>query len=289
MESNFYSSQTTLGRTGIKGDSAFVDRVSRLVGSRLAERRTQLQHEATAITSAAAVRSSVMSSSHVLLLQRLYARELEVRGIVVWESIVRVHKTLGIGVVEGTNGDFKLMFSDYLSSIHSELAAHLSEAASRFGGGMKVDLFEPHELVSRKHEVEIDLYFDSLHFSTTSGERVVSNYNFYGNVGAFQTGAQSVANVVQNLAAEEREALESAVRQVADALASATSLPERQRIELAEIAADCRQQLQNASPNNTKLLTLFNVLATAVQGIASAQPAYLTFKLALLPLGVTLP
>lgn len=270
-------------------DSPFVDRVSRLVESRIAERRAQLPYETAAITSAAAAHGSVMSSSHVLQLQRLYARELEVRAIVVWESIVRVHKTLGSSVLEGTSDEFKRMFSEHLNSIHSELADHLAVAASRFGGGMKVDLFECHELVRRKHDVEIDLYFDSLRLSKPTGSPVETNYNFYGNVGAFQTGAQSVANVVQSLAPAEREALDSAVRQVADALASATSLPERQRTELAEIAADCRQQLQDTSPNNTKLLTMFNVLATAVQGIASAQPAYLALKLALLPLGVTLP
>lgn len=278
-----------VGRTDTMSDSPFVDRVSRLIESRIAERRAQLPYEAAAITSAAAAHGSIRSGSHVLQLQRLYARELEVRAIVVWESIVRVHKTLGFRVLEGTSDEFKQMFSEHLSSIHSELAAHLAEAASRFGGGMKVDLSESHELVRRKHEVEIDLYFDSLGLSKPTGEPVATNYNFYGNVGAFQTGAQSVANVVQNLATAEREALDSAVQQVADALASATSLPERQRTELAEIAADCRLQLQNTTPNNTKLLTMFNVLATAVQGIASAQPAYLALKLALLPLGVTLP
>ena len=172
------------------------------------------------------------------------------------------------------------MFTNYLASNHTELAAQLAEGAARFGGGMKVDLAEGYASAQRKHTVEIDLYFDSLASTVASGASVSANYNFYGNIGSFQTGPNSVANVVQNLAATDRDALDAALRQVAEALTAATSLPDKQRTELTEIAVECQTLMESPSPNNTKLLTMFNVLATAVQSIASAQPAYQALKLA---------
>jgi hypothetical protein len=270
-------------------DSTFSDRVARLLDVRIAERRAQILHEAAAITSRMATRGVVQSSIHVLELQGLYSRELEIRSVIGWETLVRVHRTLGPLAAQETRESFRSLFADHLVVNHRELSSHLAESATRFGGRMKVDLQESYDLVLRKHQVEIDLYFDSLASASATGAAVSTNYNFYGNVGAVQTGPQSVANVVQSLGATDREALEAALRQVVEALAAAPSLVETQRTDLLDIARECEQQLKSPSPNNTKLLTMFNVLATTVQGIASAQPAYQALKLALLPLGITLP
>jgi hypothetical protein len=270
-------------------DSTFSDRVARLAEIRLAERRAQIPHETAAIAARMATRGLVQSSAHVFALQGLYARELEVRAIIVWETLVRVHRTLGSIALQESRESFRTRFNEYLASVHRELSAQLSEGASRFGSGMKVDLIEAYQLVLGKHDVEIDLYFDSLASANATGVATSMSYNFYGNVGAVQTGAQSVANVVQSLGTSDREALDAALRQVAEALNAAPRLAEAQRSDLLEIARECEQQLKSPTPNNTKLLTMFNVLATAVQGIASAQPAYQALKLALLPLGITLP
>lgn len=118
---------------------------------------------------------------------------------------------------------------------------------------------------------------------------MTQNYNFYGAVGSVQTGANATANVVQNLGADDRASLLSAIQQVRDALSNSPSVGEQQRSELLEIADECASQMTASAPNNTKLLTMFNVLGTAIQSIASAQPAYQALKGAILPLGITLP
>lgn len=118
---------------------------------------------------------------------------------------------------------------------------------------------------------------------------VVNNFNIQGNVGSVQTGANAVANVVQNLGTDERTALVSALQQVKEAIGIAPSLPEPQRRELLEIAHECSSQLESESPNDTQLLNMFNILGTTIQSIAGVQPAYQVLKTALLAVGITLP
>jgi hypothetical protein len=139
-----------------------------------------------------------------------------------------------------------------------------------------------------KHEIEIDLYVDSLCGTDGANGMSSQTYNFYGNIGAVQTGAHAIANTVQSLGSEDRTALVEALTKVQEALA-ASVMHEQQKSELLEISNEAQMQIASSSPNNTKLMSIFNVLATSVQAISSAQPAYQALKLALLPLGITLP
>ena len=141
----------------------------------------------------------------------------------------------------------------------------------------------------RKHDVEIDLYVDSLKISAEEQPSAMAHsYHFYGTVGTVQTGAGATANVVQNLAAEDKQALLRALDQIKDAISSSQALL-AQREELIEIAEECITLMQAPQPNDSKLRAMFDVLATSVQAVASAQPAYQALKAALLPLGIMLP
>jgi hypothetical protein len=173
----------------------------------------------------------------------------------------------------------------------AELSASLEERVKRSQLNMSVSLTDALRASLAKHEVEIDLYVDSL-TNSQAGEGkhpMTQNYNFYGAVGSVQTGANSVANTVQNLGGDDRAALTAALQQVREAVVVAPAVGEQQRRELIEIADDCATQMASESPNNTRLLTMFNVLGTAIQSIASAQPAYQALKVALVPLGISLP
>lgn len=115
------------------------------------------------------------------------------------------------------------------------------------------------------------------------------NYNFYGNVGSVQTGANAIANVVQNLSVDERASLAAALQQFKEAIGIAPSLTEPERQKLLEIAQECTSEIGSDSPNDTKLFNMFMILGTAIQSIASAQPAYQVLKTAFLAFGITLP
>ena len=132
--------------------------------------------------------------------------------------------------------------------------------------------------------------FDSLSTPQVQGATPMTHINnFYGNVGSVQTGANAVANVVQNLDANERTSLATALQQFKEAIGIEPSLTESQRRELLEITQRCTSQIGSESPNDTKLLDMFNVLGITIQSIASAQPAYQALKTTFLALGITLP
>lgn len=116
-----------------------------------------------------------------------------------------------------------------------------------------------------------------------------STYNFFGSVGSVQTGTGAVAKFVQNLNGYEMQALVDAVHQIRSAVTSAIEMTEQQRCDLRDVADECEQLVQSDSPNNTKLMAMFTLLAGSVQAIPSAQPAYQALRAALVPLGITLP
>lgn len=272
-------------------DAALQARFEKLLEARIAERRKQFPLELGQIEAQAAARGMFHSSARLLQLQQAHERELEIRAILTWESLVRVHRTFGSPMSDTLREDLKAEMSGRISECSSELNWSLTARVQKTQINMTFSLDEARLAVAAKHDIEIDLYVDSLTTNSTQQGTVpmAQHYNFYGNVGSVQTGANSVANVVQNLGIDDRASLSSAIQQVKEALSVAPSIEDTQRRELIEIAEECATQIAAESPNNTKLLTMFNVLGTAIQSIASAQPAYLALKVALLPLGITLP
>lgn len=114
-------------------------------------------------------------------------------------------------------------------------------------------------------------------------------FHNYGTVGSVQTGANTVANLVQNLGADGRASLSSALQQFKEAITNETSLAESERQKLLEFAQECTAEISSESPNNTKLLQIFNVLGTTIQSLASAPAAYLVLKTSFLVFGISLP
>jgi hypothetical protein len=271
-------------------DSTFVDRFDRLIAVRLTERQKQFHQESRKLAADLSAKGTLRSSVHVFFSQQLHERELEARAILSWETLVRVHRIFGSHPSPSLCQDFKTLLGARLESDYQEL--NESQGKVQTSAGMlqtHPSLLEAKNHTWAKHDVEIDLYIDTL--QGTDGPAEMTNsptYNFYGNVGAVQTGAHAIANTVQNLGGEDRKALAEALTKVHEALA-ASSIHEQQKSELIELATEAQAQLASSSPNNTKLMSIFNVLATSVQAVSSAQPAYQALKAALLPLGVTLP
>lgn len=115
------------------------------------------------------------------------------------------------------------------------------------------------------------------------------NCNFHGNVGSVQTGANAVANVVQNLGANGRASLSTALQQFKEAIEIEPSLTESERQKLLEITQECTSEISSEFPDDTKLLQIYNVLGTTLQSLASAPDAYLVLKASFLVFGIVLP
>lgn len=266
-----------------------IEKTKRLAEVGFTERRRQLPLELAAIDSRAAAAGAYHSGSRLLQIHHVLARELDVRAILAWRSIVRVHQTLGIPAAEGLATDLKQLFSEFLGSIRTELDVIRIDKLTEPTLRDQLTLDEACEDSRRKHDVEIDLYIDSLKSSANARPSAMPHsYHFYGTVGTVQTGPGATANVVQNLAAEDKQALLGALDQIKDAISSSQALLAQQQ-ELMEIAEECATLIQAPQPNNSKLRAMFDVLATSVQTVASAQPAYQALRAALVPLGIMLP
>ena len=158
-------------------------------------------------------------------------------------------------------------------------------SAKGFGPGQQFDLGRAVRQAQRSAELEIDLYLDGL----MTAENEKAQLHFHGPVGAVQTGSHARADVLQNISAEDRGALTHALTALREAIENAQELQDGQRMELIEVAAECEQMSLTGIGNNTKLRGMLNVLATTIQTIGSAQPAYAALKLAVAPLGILLP
>jgi hypothetical protein len=209
-----------------------------------------------------------------------------------WQCLVRAYQILGAPTSADLRTDLKNELNIYITQASNELKGSLAKgllSVSRSGDfsakGSSV-IQEAIHHSEQKHDIEIKLYVDSLDRRSTLVTGTSTQYNFYGNVGAVQTGDSSTANIVQNLGDGDKSALLEALALTRDAITAAAELPDIKRRELVEITKECEGAIKCGEPNNTKLLTLFNVLALTVQSLASAQPAYDALKTALLPLGV---
>lgn len=271
-------------------DSVIKDRLQKLYEINIIERRKLFPLEIKQIDHTASERGMFQSSVRILQIHQAHEHELGIRSMLAWQSLYRVHQIFGAPTNTNLREDFKLELNELILKIFNELNDSYKTYIHNSSFGVKNSLDEAHSIAISKHDIEIDLYIDSISANITQDTKsMTQNYNFYGSIGAVQTSTGATANVVQNLNVVDKVALEESLKQVKLALEATQTVEKLQKNELIEIAQDCINTINTNTPNNTKLLTMFNVLGTSIQSIASAQPAYQALKIAVLPLGINLP
>ena len=119
--------------------------------------------------------------------------------------------------------------------------------------------------------------------------KTINTYERLVLIAIIFSDAEAEANIVQNLGQDDRSAIEQALALARDAIASAEEIAEEKRHELVEIVDEATNELGRENPNSTKLQSLLATVASTIQTLASAQPAYQALKGALIPLGIMLP
>lgn len=268
-----------------------VERTNRLIEVRIAEREQQLPSEIEQIKLQAGQSGNYNSGIMMLLIHGACSRELEIRSIIVWESLVRVHKTLGAIPNDSLPSDLKEFVHSKILEIQKKLEDVFQDELKNFSGSRPtLDKIYNHTI--QKHDVEIDIYCDSLvqEYDKKGTKTPISQeYNFYGSVGVVQSGANAVANDIKNMGSEDQEVLLNTLKLVSESLVTIKALSISQNEELKQIIDECVREIRCGKPNNTKLRTLLTTVATSIQIIASAQPAYQAMKAALVPMGIMLP
>jgi hypothetical protein len=266
------------------------ERTSKLIVSQYAEREEPLGNDLARAKADFSMHNAFHSSHMQLALQRIIARELEIRAMLAWESIVRVFETLGSKVTDTLKDDLQKELFKYVDDQYSVLSKQLNKEISLIDKHSKRSLAEILKQIKNKHEVEIELYVDSLLERAKLGlQPSAPVYNYYAPVGIVQTGPYASAHIIQNLGSTDKEALLSALSMVRDTLDGIRDISEPHRKELTQIVEESVIEIQSRQPNNTKLESMLSTLAVTIQTIASAGQVYQTLKSALMPLGIAFP
>jgi hypothetical protein len=268
------------------------DRFSRLHQTLMTERGRQFSEHLRQIKNEAVSRGNAAGGAHFSAAKKAHEQELGTRASLAWQSLHRAHQTSGSPLSDDLIESLKAELHQSINALSTELNESLQVYVARLPnfakpGGYNLDAMRRHWI--SKTDLEIEIYGDSLMNKKGSHEGGAAQYYFFGAVGAVQTGANAQASIIQNLDGSDKNALLEAIRLARDAIQAASDFDSRKQEELLQVAGDCTKELSSDNPNSTRLLTMLSVLASSIQTVASAQPAYQALKTALLPLGITLP
>lgn len=249
----------------------FLDRYQRLVDSERVARKPSLSREIGKERAVAAKHG--MSGHHLLHLAEIHRNEITIRAALCWKAAVRILRDTSFGTDGDLRADLKELIKASMTTDFSELVESLSKYVPEKYTSAGTDISAKFDEVLFRHEVEIDLFVDAR--SKAAPDTLGQNhYNFYGNVGAVQSGAYANATVTLTIGASEKTKLLDAIAGVEAALQQADQTEIGNRTELLEIASECKNVLGAPEPNRTKLAIYLDTLAASIQGIASAGPAY---------------
>jgi len=230
------------------------------------------------------------------IVQRVYelcSRDVEIRTLLIWQTLVRVLSQVGVRYSDDLATDLKQEIRKYLSSILDYPNDCLQKIVQQIGIGIATSLSDVREQAFMKVDAEIDLFVLSLLRQTEAREGKTESsgqiFNFYSPIGAIQTGPSATANVVMNLSHLDREALREALERVKEGLSIVEDLPGHPKEEVLDLVEEAKTEVGKPRPNGMRLGSVLMAVGTAIQTVGSLQPAYQALKAALLPLGIPLP
>lgn len=217
---------------------------------------------------------------------KAYQEELRARAEIAWRNLHRAHRSFGAPVNDTLSDDLLSAFRAELDLVYGELEQTFQAELARAPDRLKLHIRGAYDQELLRHETEIEHYVIALRENAKVGAATPAVYYFYGNVGAFQTGAGATANVVQYISTENRESLTAALDFVKATLAKAQDLTEKDKGELIELADDAIAEVGKETPNTRRLFAGLQGLAATLQGIASAQPAWEALRAAAAAIGL---
>ena len=275
-------------------DNKITDLVDRMTRVQFNERQGQLQRDIALAQSQMVARGLGRSGAIVQRVYELCSRDVEIRTLLIWQTLVRVLSQVGVRYSDDLAADLKQEIRKYLSSILEHPNDCLQKIVQQIGIGMATPLLsDAREQAFMKVDAEIDLFVLSLLRQTEAREGKTESsgqiFNFYSPIGAIQTGPSATANVVMNLSHLDREALREALERVKEGLSIVEDLPGHPKEEVLDLVEEAKTEVGKPRPNGMRLGSVLMAVGTAIQTVGSLQPAYQALKAALLPLGIPLP
>lgn len=226
-----------------------------------------------------------------LYIMELYVREVGARAHAIWKNLHRAHSSFGSQIADALRVDlveaFRADFDSAMAQLWPRFEADMNGAPQSAKDPSWVDqLTVARHREAERCEAQIEHYVASLEAARARGAPAATSYVFQGSVGAVLTGPGAVANIIQNINPEQRDAMLEALQLVTQAISAAPEYEGRSRRELTELADEAAGELRKESPNTLRLSLTLQTLAAAVQGIASAPGAYQALRAAAVAIGI---
>lgn len=154
-------------------DDKILERARRLIETRFQERRKILPKEILKIKEEMNFRNALYSGATLQKIHAACAQEVDMRSKVVWDSLKRVHRIIGLPVTDTLASDMKEEINHYIYKITEEISTLMykqmpcSEQDAR-----RHNLDKEKQDNIQKFDVEVDLYVDSLAVESKNSESV---------------------------------------------------------------------------------------------------------------------
>jgi hypothetical protein len=264
-----------------------VDSIRESVEAELGSRSTNLAAAVNACDTEFARAGAFNSSMRIHKRGVIACQELTVRAEIIW-GIIQQSRRLFDEPNEVLIADLRQQVKDHITSqapVVLQLAGRVNDA-SRQANSIEKPLMECRDQLIRKFSNQVLLFVEDLG-REPAASAAGSVTNFYGPVGAVQTGSHAIAHVQIDAAGGAR--LIEALEKLRDALPRAADMALDDREQGAELVGDVILAARASKPNGLKLTGLLMGLAMLVQTVASVRPAWDAVRAAAHALGIPLP
>jgi hypothetical protein len=267
---------------------AAIDRICESVEAELAPRATNLSAALLACDSEFAARGQFNSSMRVQKRGLVACQELEVRADIIWSLMRRCRPWFGEpddALLDSLSQQIRHHIDAQATAV-LQLAGQTPTDPQRRAAAIEVPITACREQLVKKFWSQARFFVDELkHPAATDVPN--SSMNFYGNVGAVQTGLYATAHV--QIGAADSARLVEALEGLREALPSAADMAPDAREQSAGLVTDIIAAARVDKPNRLTLNSLFMGLAVTVQTVASLRPAWDAVRQAAAAIGVHLP
>lgn len=264
-------------------------------GTQLAiqERHAALDRQIGDVTNRFNARGVLRSGMFFREVHDLIAAEFKIRARLAWQNWARALATQGAVNLADVR-------STVLAEIESSLrvdGAESSDLAGHYYNARMIANFlgNPPDTLDRLKRQAIDQIAGEIDFAILEAQKgqpagsQTATFHIYAPVGVIQTGPGATASVQQAFNEPDHDIIRQALDAVSKALASSTDLAQTQRQALDEVIGDVRGEIEKTQPNRIRVQAGLMGIATAIQTLGSAAPAYALLKGALALFNVHLP
>jgi predicted RNA-binding protein YlqC (UPF0109 family) len=237
------------------------------------EQRRQLRLDIEKTKAELARRGIGRGGTMITAIQNVYAQAVIARVEIVWGIMLRGVTTVGIKYSEDVEGQLKEFVGSYFPENMEEFQSPFTTFVQQSGMGDVLGRF-PDEIENARSAAlakiysEIRLFTMNLKNAPEAGTYSPQFTFNNSNIGAVQTGNQSIANVNLQSNSADFAALQKALDVVAQELAKIGDLPNHNKTDIIDMVEDGKAELAKEKPNLTKLSACLPTISGAIGVLA---------------------